>query len=358
MTDLIQLQSELVRDVSSALRSNLTGAEQQRVTKRYTENTEAYQLYLRGRYHWNKRKKDDFLKSIEYFGQAIDKDPTYALAYAGLADTYIVMPAYFFGSPQEYYPKARSAAEKAIEIDPGLAEAHNALASVLSNYDWRFSEAEAEWEKTLELNPNYATGHQWYAEHLLATGRFEEALAEMRRAQELDPLSLIINGLVGVLLRVNGQNDAALEQLKKTLDMDPNFPRTHLFLAEAYQAMGRYDEAVDEFSKTFILNGASADDAAKFSARVKSAYQEGGATAYARAMAEVLESHAAVAPAPPIVIASYWVKAGETDRAFALLDKAFNQHSEGMLMIKDGRLRSVESDPRFRDLVRKMGLPE
>ena len=358
MTDLVRLQSDLARDVSRELSSKLSPSDQQKVAKNYTENTEAYQLYLQGRYYWNKRKREDMLKSTEFFQQAIDKDPTYALAYAGLADAYILMPGYYFGSPQEYYPKARGAAEKAIDIDPTLAEPHNALASVMSNFEWRFADAEAEWKRTLELNPNYATGHQWYAEHLLAMGRFEEALAEMRRAQELDPRSLIINGLLGVLLRINGQNEASLEQLQRTLEMDPNFPRTHLFFAEFYQATGRYEEAVDEFAKSFALNGAQPEDVAQFTTKVKSAYKIGGPKGYSRAMAELLGSRDGSAPAPPVVIAYYWINAGETDKAFAGLNKAYEEHSEGILMLKDGRLHMVESDPRYQDLLRRVGLPE
>jgi tetratricopeptide (TPR) repeat protein len=189
LADLVQLQSDLARDVSGKLKTKLTGAEQQQVSKNYTENIEAYQLYLRGRYHWNKRTPNDIRKGFEYFQQAIDKDPTFALAYAALAESYIVAASYRVGQPQDNYARARSAAAKAIEIDPTLAEAHNALASVMSN-EWRFADAEAEWKKALELNPNYATAHQWYAEQLTSMGRYQEALAEIKRAQELDPLSL------------------------------------------------------------------------------------------------------------------------------------------------------------------------
>src|SRR6266536_2701317 len=204
-TDLLSLQSEIARDVSSKLKSRLTGAEEQKIAKNYTQDTEAYQLYLRGRYHWNKRTTADVKKSIEYFQQAIDKDPAYGLAYAGLAEAYILVPQYGLGSPQEGYPKARAAALKAIEIDGTLAEAHNALAAIKSNYEWKFDEAEAEWQKTIALNPNYATAHQWYSEHLVAMGRYDEALAEIKRAQELDPLSLIINGVLAVTYRIKGQ---------------------------------------------------------------------------------------------------------------------------------------------------------
>ena len=187
MTDLLSLQSEIARDVSSKLKSRLTGIEEQKIAKNYTANTEAYQLYLRGKFYWNKRTPADIRKGVEYFQQAIDKDPTYALAYAGLAEGYIVFASYGVELPREAFPKARAAALKAMELDASLAEAHNALAAVKSNYEWSFDEAEAEWKRTIALNPNYATAHHWYGEHLLSMGREVEALAELKRAQETGP---------------------------------------------------------------------------------------------------------------------------------------------------------------------------
>ena len=189
MANLVSLQSEIARDVSNKLKTKLSGADEQKVAKNYTENAEAYQLYLKGRYHWNKRTGADIRKSVEYFQQAIDKDPTYALAYAALAEAYILIPNYTKDSPHDAMPKARAAAMKALEIDETLAEAHNALADVLYEYDWKFAEGEREFKRAIELNPNYATAHHWYSEYLLTMGRNEEAIAEIKRAQELDPLS-------------------------------------------------------------------------------------------------------------------------------------------------------------------------
>jgi serine/threonine protein kinase/tetratricopeptide (TPR) repeat protein len=359
MTDLLSLQSEIARDVSSKLKSRLTGAEEQKIAKNYTQDTEAYQLYLRGRYHWNKRTTADVKKSIEYFQQAIDKDPAYGLAYAGLAEAYILVPQYGVGSPQEGYPKARAAALKAIEIDGTLAEAHNALAGIKSNYEWKFDQAEAEWQKTIALNPNYATAHQWYGEHLLAMGRYDEALAEIKRAQELDPLSLIINGVLGVTYRVKGQNDQAIEQLRKTLEMDPNFTRTHLFLAETYQRAGRFEEAADEFGKTFVLIGGPPEDAARFTAALKGAYKTSGPKGYWRTLAEFLTNPRLPSPGPPLtVLAGFWTQAGETDKAFALLEKAYQAHDDAMTTVKDPIFDPIKSDPRYKDLLRRVGLPQ
>ena len=358
MSDLIQLQSEIARDVSGNLRAKLTGAEQQKVAKNYTENPEAYQLYLRGRYHWNKRKADDIRRSIEYFQQAIDKDPTYALAYAGLAEAFILFPNYRLAPAQEYYPKARAAAALAIEIDPNLAEGHNALATVMSNFDWKFAEAESEFRKAIELNPSYATAHQWYGEFLLSMGRYPEALSEMRKAQELDPLSLIINGMVGVVLRTSGYPEQAVEQLKKTIEMDPNFPRTHLFLGDTYQAMGRFEEAADELATHFLLNGGPPDKTAQLLEQIKNAARTGGEKGYSRKMAEIMEASAGPVKAPAPVIAGYWARAGETDKAFAVLEKSYAERDDGLISIKDGKLDPIKSDPRYRDLLRRIGLPE
>jgi eukaryotic-like serine/threonine-protein kinase len=358
IADLAQLQSDIARDVSGTLRAKLTGDQQDKVAKNYTANTEAYQLYLRGRHHWNKRKADDIRKSIEYFQQAIDKDPTYALAYAALAEAYTLIPTYRQGPAAEYYPKARAAAMKAIEIDESLAEAHNALANVASNYDWKFHEAEVEFRKAISLNPSYASAHQWYGEFLISMGRTQEALVEMKRAQELDPLSIIINGLVGVTLRHNGQPDQALEQLKKTLELDPNFPRTHLFLGELYQSVGRFEEAVDELGKHAVLNGIPEEVSRTLALKAKTAARTGGEKGFSRAMAEIMENPVGQSVPPATVLANYWIRAGEVDKGFAILEKGYQERDESMLGLKSYRFDPVKNDPRYKDLIRRIGLPE
>jgi len=361
MTDLLSLQSEIARDVSSKLKSRLTGAEEQKIARNYTANTEAYQLYLRGRYHWNKRTPADIKKSVEYFQQAIDKDPTYGLAYAALAEGYILFASYRVASPQDSYPKAKAAALKAIEIDETLAEAHNALAAVKGSYEWKFSEAEAEWQRAIALNPNYATAHQWYGEQLLGMGRYDQAVTELRLAQELDPLSLIINAVLGVAYRVSGQNDKAIEQLRKTQELDPNWARVHLFLAEAYQQKGMFEEAADEYGKAFVLMSSPAEDVSKFSAAVKNAYRSSGAKAYWRTMAELGTNFATKRPGlapPPTILAGFWTQAGETDKAFSLLEKGYEEHDEGMLHLNDPIFEPIKSDQRYKDLLRRVGLPE
>jgi tetratricopeptide (TPR) repeat protein len=361
VTDLLSLQTEIARDISSKLKSRLTGVEEQKIAKTYTENTEAYQLYLRGKFYWNKRTPADIRKGVEYFQQAIEKDPTYALAYAGLAEGYITFSSYRVKLAADAYPKARAAALKAIELDAALAEGHNALAAVKDNYEWKFDEAEAEWKKAIELNPNYATAHQWYGEHLLMMGRYTSALAELKRAQELDPLSLIINGVLAACYTMNGQNDEALKQLNKTLEIDPNFSRTHLFFAETYQSLGRFEESIDEYGKMFDLMGAPHENTSRFLATVKTAYKTSGPKGYWRAIAESLSLPDPPVPGfapPPAIVASFWAQAGDADKAFELLEKAYQQRDEGILRIKSPIFDPLKSDPRYKDLLRRIGLPE
>jgi serine/threonine-protein kinase len=362
MTDLASLQSEIARDVSSKLKSKITGLDERKIGKNYTENTDAYQLYLRGRYHWNKRTEADIRKSVQYFQQAINEDPTYALAYAGLAEAYILFPLYYIEPDDSAYPKARAAALKAIEIDHTLAEGHNALAAVDSDYDWKFAEAEAEWQRTIELNPNYATAHQWYSEHLHHMGRADEALTEIKRAQELDPLSLIINGILGATYTDAGHVDKGIEQLKKTLELDPNFLRTHVLLAETYEREGMFEDSINEYAKAMTLLGMSSEDTAKFSMILRDAFKTSGPKGYWHARAELLANKIKekLGHDPPLsMIAGCWVQAGEPEKAFALLEKAAQKHGgQDMLILKDHQFDPIKSDPRYRDLLRRVGLPQ
>src|SRR5437667_9578733 len=234
--DLVALQNEIARDVSDKLRVKLSGAEEQRVTKNYTANSEAYQLYLKGRFYWNKRTLDDFNRAVPYFQQAIDKDPNYALAYSGLADSYALLSAFGEGPPKDWMPRAKAAASKALVIDDNLAEAHTSLAQIVAYYDWDFDGAEREFRRAIQLNPNYATAHHWHAENLSSLQRHDEALSEIRRARELDRLALITNRVHGDLLLNARRYDEAIEQYRKTIEMDPNFPTTHAFLGRAYAA--------------------------------------------------------------------------------------------------------------------------
>jgi len=361
LTDLVSLQTEIARDVSNKLQAKLSSTDEKRATKNYTENTEAYQLYLKGRYYWNKRTATDVRKSIDYFEQAIDKDPGYALAYAGLAKAYIVIPNYTGDSPHDAYPKARVAAMKALEIDETLADAHTALATVKEEYDWNFPEAEREYKRAIELNRNDATTHQWYGEYLLVVGRNEEAIAEIKRAQELDPLSLIINAILGDTYAENRQYDQAIEQLRKTIEIDSNFPRAHLYLAKAYEGKGMFEEAISEYEKLSILNGMPSEEAAKETVGLREAYKKSGTNGYWRKQIEIGERRRASQSdtSPPLNrIASFYAQIGDKEQAIALLEKAYEQREADVTDLKSPIYDPIRSDPRFQDLMRRVGLPQ
>jgi DNA-binding winged helix-turn-helix (wHTH) protein/Tfp pilus assembly protein PilF len=257
-TDIFKVEDSISGKVAEALALKLSGDEHKRLTKRYTDKAEAYQLYLKGRYFWNKRTEDGFNRGIAQFKQAVEKDSNYALAYAGLADSYIGLTFYNFAAPNETMPKAKEAAMNALAIDSALAEAHTSLAHVLMNYDWNWSEAEKEFKLSIELNPDYATAHQWYAIHYLtAMGRPEEALQEMKRALDLEPTSLVMNTFMGATLYFAARYDEAIEQCRRTIEMDPNFAIAHWHLGLAYEQKDMFDEAIVEFQKATALSGGS-----------------------------------------------------------------------------------------------------
>jgi tetratricopeptide (TPR) repeat protein len=324
------------------------GDEQRLLTKRYTENVEAYQFYVRGRFYWNKRTSQDLWKSIENFEQAIALDPNYALAFTGLADAYALLAN--AGSPaHEMMPKAREAALKALLLDDNLAEAHTALGQIVVYYDYDFAGAEREYKRAIELNPNYATAHQWYSEILSALGRHEEALAEMRRALEIDPLSLILNRQYGVSLLFARQYDAGLEQLKKTLELEPNFAPAHSTLSLAYRLKGDYAASVEELAKyqELISERQSA-------ALIRESFAKGGWQGFLRAMTGTRRP----ANLTPYHTAAFYAALGEKDKAFAELDKAYQTRETVLGLLKvDPRLDSLHDDPRFQDLMRRVGLP-
>jgi TolB-like protein/Flp pilus assembly protein TadD len=255
LTDIFAIESEIAKTIADTLQAKLTGSEQHALASRPTENTEAHQLYLKGRFFWNKRTGNDLKKSIDYFQQAIAIDPNYALAYAGVADAYVFLPGYSAGSPQDSYPKAIAAAKKALELDDTLAEAHTALAIAVWLYTFDFSQAITEFQRAIALNANYAIAHQQYGNVLLtALGRFDEAIAEGKRAVELDPLSLVINSDLGVNYYFARRYDEAIAQLRKTVEMDPGYYYAHIDLGQALELKGAHDSAIVEYQKARELN--------------------------------------------------------------------------------------------------------
>src|SRR6185369_10377741 len=257
-TNIFDVEDSISAKVAEALELRVSGEVQKRLTRRYTNNPEAYQLYLKGRYFWNKRTEEGFNQGIAHFKLAVAKDVSYALAYAGLADSYIGLTFYNFGAPHEAMPKAKEAAMNALSIDNALAEAHTSLAHVLMNYDWNWSEAEKEFKLGMQLNPEYATAHQWYAiHHLTAIDELDQALEEMKRALYLEPTSLVMNSFMGATLYFAGRYDEAIEQCRRTIEMDPNFAVAHWHVGLAYEQKGMFDEAIAEFQRATALSGGS-----------------------------------------------------------------------------------------------------
>jgi TolB-like protein/Flp pilus assembly protein TadD len=255
LTDIFAVESEIAKTIADTLQAKLTGSEQQVIAARPTENTEAHQLYLKGRFFWNKRTGNDLKKSIDYFQQALAADPNYAPAYAGIADAYVLLPGYTAGAPRDCYPKATAAAKKSLELDQNLAEAHTTLALALWYYDFDFSQANKEFQRAIELNPNYATGRQQYGNNTLsALGRFDDAIVEGKRAVELDPLSLVINSDLGMNYHYARRYDEAITQLRKTLEMDPGYYHAHVDLGQVLAAKRAFDEAIAEYQKARALN--------------------------------------------------------------------------------------------------------
>ncbi|NOR53341.1 MAG: tetratricopeptide repeat protein, partial [Candidatus Aminicenantes bacterium] len=345
MEDIFILQDEISLAIVDNLKVKLLGKDRAKFIKHYTQNLEAYNLYLKGRFFWNKRTEESMEKSVEYFKEAIEEDPEYALAYAGLADSYITLGAWLFLTPKEAYPEAKKAAIKALEIDDLLAEAHNALAYIKFAYDWEWLNAEKRFKRAIALNPNYATAHQFYSEYLIAMERPDEALIEIRRAQKLDPLSLIINAIAGWPFVSTGKYDKAIEQYQKTLEMNPNFRPAHIYLGRAYQNKGMYEKALAEFK---IANNLPA---------IGVVYANMGKTAEAYQVLNELMERSKRMYVPRYELAKIHFALGDNDQGFAWLERAYKEHESGLHGIKKDTLSdSVRSDPRFKALLKKMGL--
>ena len=354
-SDLLSVQREIARDITGNLRLKLSGADEEKVTKNYTANPEAYQLYLKGRFYWNKRTGEALKKSIEYFNQAIEKDPSYALAYAGLGDAYGLLPGYGGDTPQECYPKGKAAAKRAVELDETLAEAHTALGRMLLNYDWNIPGSNREFERAIELNPNYATAHHWNGNgSLLLLGRFDEAFAEVKRAQELDPLSLIINADLGDNYIYARQYDQAIEQLRKTIEMDQSFYYAHYELGMAYELKGSFQEAIAEYRRARQLN----DDPLVL-AYLGHIYAGSGRRDEALKSLEELKEISKQRYVSAYAFALVYTALGEKEQAFQWLEKAYAERSAWMTYLKiDPRLDPLRSDPRFAEFMHRVGLPQ
>ncbi len=355
--DIISLQQQIAGDIAAKLRSTLSSSERLQVTNQGTQNPEAYELYLKGRYSWNKRTTADLEAAVSLFSQAIAKDPGYALAYSGLADVYSVWP-YLGGSPGEKYPKSNAAARKARELDPTLAHPHAVLGSNEMEYDWDFAGGEAELKKALELDPNDATSHQWYGQELgWVGGRRQEAISEINRAHQLDPLSTMISLQVGQIHVVTRQYDEAIVSCQKLVDENRAFARAHSCLAQAYWGKGMYPQVVKEFKLYAMLSGDQNE--LDFASALEQGFRAAGWRAALTKGIAIRQEQRKTGYYSAYSIAALYADLGDKNEAFQWLKTAYQErdwHMEGLKT--DFVLDPLRSDPRFADLVRKVGLPQ
>jgi TolB-like protein/Tfp pilus assembly protein PilF len=354
MADLLATQREIATTITQKLQLKLAGAETKGITKKYTDSNEAYQLYLKGRFHFGKRTKDDVLKSIQYFQQAINIDPTFALAYARIAEAYNQMPNYPYLSPGEAFPKAKAAGQRALEIDPTLSEAHAALGNTLTSYDWNWTDAERSFKRALELDPNSASAHYRYAtEYLIAVGRHDEAIAEVRRALEIEPLDLNMQANLARVYLWGKHPDMALEQAKKAHDLEPNFVIGRLVLGLVYNGNAMYEDAI-RLSETSLLTNPESQHMLLIGGY---AYAKTGRRQDAE---EVVRKFREIEKSQYVMhgfLAAILGAMGDKDQAFVELDKAVEQRDSWVKWIKsDPLFDPLRDDPRFKVVLERMSL--
>ncbi|MGH8092439.1 MAG: tetratricopeptide repeat protein [Chthoniobacterales bacterium] len=349
LTDIFAVESEIAKTVAETLQAKLTGSAEHELASRPTDNTDAHELYLKGRYFWNKRTAQNLRKSLDYFQQAIDLDPHYALAYSGLADAHAILPIYDATPPSSDIPEALAAARKAVELDESLAEAHTSLANALV-MNVQLPQSEPEFRRAIELNPNYATAHQWFGECLFGEGRFPEALAELEHAHELDPLSLIINASYGLALAGVGRTDDAISQLRKTLELEPNLQPAHSMLGQIFERQGRLSEAIAEYRTVEKLSPTPSS-----SAMLAHALAKAGQTAEARKILADLTDLSHRRYVGPYELAVVHLALGDKEEGLRLIEKSFDERDillQGMYggIKTDKRLDPLRGDPRFQKL--------
>jgi tetratricopeptide (TPR) repeat protein len=353
-SDLVTLQSEIARDVSRKLKSKLSGAEVAKVEKNYTANAEAYQLYLKGKFYWNKRTGESLKQAAELYRQAIEKDPNYALAYSGLAETYVLFSSYDVAPANDSMPQAKAAALRALAIDDSLAEAHTALGFYLSNYEWDREASEKEYRRAIELKPNYATAYHWLGADLVYVKRFDDSLVALRRGEELDPLSPIIGTNLGDTLVYARRYDEAIAQYKRVLVRNPNFAYVHRALGWAYGSKVMYPEAIAETRSSIELNNASSakgflglwlaksgrrEEALKLLAELKQASTQGYVQSYDFAL--------------------IYIGLGDKAEALNYLEKHLMSRAEtASAYAVAPELDDLRSEPRFKEMLRRMNLPQ
>jgi len=358
---LLALQGEIAREVANEIEFSLSGRRPIEAARDAASpvpganSYAAYDLYLKGRYFWNKRTAEGFRQAAEYFQQAIDKDPNYGPAYAGLADTFALMSTWYVGPQNELMPKARTAALRALQLDESLAEAHASLALIKENYDYDWAGSEKEFRRAIQLGPQYATAHQWYAEFLSWQGRFAEAFVESERARQLDPLSLIIASDYAWTLYYSRQFDNAVKQCQSVLELDPDFTHAQAVMISSYFQLGRYDEALDLVNRW----ADSHEQAWALAWKAAIASRQGHAEEANRELAKLEQFSNSRADQTPALLVSYSGTAAQKERVLDLLDEAYSQHSNAVVPIKvDPMYDPIRNDPRFQDLLRRVGLDQ
>src|SRR5438477_956383 len=353
LIDIFAVESEIAKTIADTLQAKLTGSEKISIAKTPTVNPEAYELYLKGRFFWNKRTAADLRKAIEYFNQAISKDPGYALAYAGLADSYVILSVFGAASPQDSVPQARVAAKRALELDDTLAEAHASSGRIAGPYDFEFDRSIAEFERAIQLNPNYAMAHHWLSwGPLTALARFDRAIAEGKRAVELDPLSLINNADLGGNVYLNARRyDEAITQLRKTIEIDPRFYIAHYYLGQAFQLKGQLTEAIAEYQKAVELN-----DDPEALAYLGQAYARTGHRDEAQKILARLTEEAKSRYVSGYSMALMFIGLGDKERAIDELERAYREGAANdIITIRvDPMLDDLHGDPRFEALAEKI----
>ncbi|HLG14403.1 MAG TPA: tetratricopeptide repeat protein [Blastocatellia bacterium] len=348
-TDVFALEDSISEQVAKALTVRMSAGERRSLTKRYTEDPRAHRAYLKGRYFWNKRTPEGLKKGVKYFEQAIEMDPEYALAYTGLADCYIHLESYHVRRPKESLLKAKEAALKALELDDTLAEAHASLGFLLLT-EWEWTASEAAIRQAIEINPNSATAHHFYALHLRVHGRFDEALAEVKKAQEIDPLSLAIETAVGGILYFAREYDRAVEGLRVAIESEPGFPNAYLYSGLCYEGKGLYGEAIAAFRKKMSISGREPETLSCLA----HAYARAGRKSSARRLLDELgrSSRRDVF----YYMATVRVALGEYEQAFAWLERGYEELDMSLALLNvDPRLDPLRADPRFSDLLRRVG---
>jgi TolB-like protein/DNA-binding winged helix-turn-helix (wHTH) protein/Flp pilus assembly protein TadD len=355
LSDVLALHAEVARMVASEIELAVTPEDQARLTAVRQVNPAAFEAYVKGRYFWNQRNKESLEKGLEYFQQAIETDPSYAAAYNGVAESYLVLGGWALLPPDEAYTRAEAAARKALELDGSLADAHTSLANVMHEYDWDWEGAEEKYRRALELDPNASAAHKVYAEYLLHMGRLDEASAEAKRAWELDPHSLVLHVLTGLPHYYAGRYNRAIEQWQTVREMEPDFSLAHQCLGLAYEATGEYEEAIARFQEARGLSG----DASPTVSALGHAYALSGARDKAEMILAELRSPPEDKYISAYSLAVVFVGLGEEEQALAWLDKAYEERARRLIQLKiDPRFAELRSHPRFQSLLRRLNFPE